>query len=62
MFFLQEEFNAVSDIELVVNEIHILATHYHWSRKECWECPMTERKVWRDLVLKHYREIENRSK
>ena len=62
MLFIHDEMKAVCNMEILLDEIHILATHYHWSREECWNCPMIERKMWRDKVLKHYRDIESQSK
>lgn len=43
-----------------MNELHIIAYVYHWSRESLWDCPVSERRAWLKLILKQ-KEAERRA-
>ena len=50
--FISGDILVNSPIDITITEVHNLAYFYHWSAKECWELPCTERRVFNDRIKK----------
>lgn len=55
MDFMASDLVAKTDVDNLINEIHLLAYFYHWGNKECWEMPCTERDVFVDKIIAQLR-------
>ena len=47
---VSEDILAHINIDVTLFEIHNLAYFYHWGREECWNSPITERRVFNNMI------------
>lgn len=46
-------------MDIVLQEVHNLAYHYHWGREECWNTPCHEREVFNDQIRRQLKAEAN---